>query len=328
VKTIFRLTAAALAVGALAGCDHGLSVSGSSSTTAGTSSEIKSSTETSVAAKKTLTATVKMSGATLANAALTGLAREQLDPPGADPGMQNLQWVLLMHKSYSAGPQAVADSLLKPQEAVAKYLHKPLSAVVRVIPPFAQAKLDTQSAYLHAAAALAVAQVAAPIQGWPFNCFGCSRETAWARAKAHEIAFVNLLETQLLGEVQGATLADPRAAKVKLAAALAAMPDSTIEAAWVQAGQGLSGQLNLDFSGSQPAPVHFILGSNDVQGGPAGWKLAQNGTIWFGDGKVSGREIGLELASAIDTSASTSAGTNQAGTSGTETGSEGSAGVK
>jgi hypothetical protein len=199
---------------------------------------------------------------------------------------------------------------------------------VQVIPPFAAAKLSPESAYLHAAAALAVARVASPIQGWPFSCFGCSKEVAWARGKAREVVFANLLETQLLGEVRGPTLADPSAARAKLDAAFARMPDTLLTAAWAQAGQGLDGQVNLDFSGSQPAPVHFLLGSNDLQGGPTGWKLAQAGTTWFGDGKVSGRDVSLDLASAIDTTATTGTSTGLGTTSGTESAGEGSAGVK
>lgn len=327
MKTILRLTAAALAVGALAGCDHGLGVSGSSTRKASTSSELSASTETSVAAKKTLTATVKVSGATLANAALTRLARQQLDPASADGMPQRLQWALLMRESYT-GPQAVASSLLQPQEAVAQALHKPLSAVVRLVPAFRHAKLTPESAYLHAAAALAVAQVAAPIQGWPFDCFGCSRESRWAREKAREVAFVNLIETQVLGQVRGAVLADPRTAKERLEDSLASMPDNTILAAWRQAARSAQGQLSLDFSGSQPSPVHFLLGASDLQGGPAGWKLSQAGTVWFGDGKVSGREVSLDLASAIDTGATTSTSSQQSGSAGTDTAGEGSAGVK
>lgn len=326
MKALIKLTAAALAVAALAGCDHGLGVSGSSSTKAATSSELNASTESSTSAKKTLTASIRMSGATLAASALTGLARQQLVGTGTS-GMDKLQWALLLQEGY-AGPQAVANQALRAQEAVAQAVHKPLAEVVHVVPAFQHAKLTPESAYLHAAAALAVARSAAPIQGWPFQCFGCAKEARWAREKAREVAFANLLETQVLGQVQGAVLADPRTAKARLDASLASMPDSTILAAWAQAAPTAQGSLSLDFSGSQPAPVHYLLGSSDLQGGPTGWKLAQAGTTWFGDGKVSGREISLDLASAIDTGATTSTSTQQSGSAGTDTGSEGSAGVK
>lgn len=327
MSTTLKLTAAALAVAALAGCDHGLGVSGSSSTSAGTSAEVKASTETSVSAKKTLTATVRMSGTTLATAALTELARSQLDPASTDAGTTRLLWAVLLREDYT-GPHSVADGMLKTQEALAKALGKPLAEVVHVVPPFAAAKLSPQSAYVHAAAALAVARVASPIQGWPFACFGCAKEVAWARGKAREVAFSNLLETQLLSEVRGATLADPAAARAKLDEAFARMPDSLLQSAWVQAARGLGGRVSLDFSGSQPSPIHFMIGSNDLQGGPTGWKLAQAGTTWYGDGKVSGRDVSLDLASAIDTGATTSTSTGLGTTSGTESAGEGVSSVK
>jgi hypothetical protein len=106
------------------------------------------------------------------------------------------------------------------------------------------------------------------------------------------------------------------------------LPPDTIMSAWQQAGEQVKGQINFDFSSHQPAPVHFVIGNNDFQAGPTGWKWSKNGSVWFGDGRLSGQARELSLQSAIDKSTSQTSSTGTSSGTSTEQAAGGSAGVK
>ncbi len=175
---------------------------------------------------------------------------------------------------------------------------------------------------------LPIAAAAYPWQGWPFSCFGCAKEATWARGMAQGVVYANLMLTQLYPSLGSGALADPAAARAAVQTAWKKLPPATILAAWQQAGEQVKGGISFDFSGAQPSPIHFMIGNNDFQAGPTGWKWSQAGVTWFGDGAISGKQASLSLESAIDKSQSqTSGGSTSTGT-GTEQGAGGSAGVK
>lgn len=184
----------------------------------------------------------------------------------------------------------------------------------------------------HQAAAQFIAMSAQPLQGWPVG--GLSRKgqeqmSRWARWSAQNVAFSNLIISEIAATpALRDALADPDAARGAIIAAFLSIPSSQLEAAWQQAARSASGELSLDMTGSGPAPVHFIISGNDFQDGPAGWKWAQSGTPWFGEGRVNGKQIMLGLDSAIDKTTSQSSTAGTAAGTGTEQGAGGSAGVK
>jgi hypothetical protein len=145
---------------------------------------------------------------------------------------------------------------------------------------------------------------------------------------AREVVYANLILTELYPSLGSQALADPAAAREAVQAAWKKLPPSTILSAWQQAGEQVKGGINFDFTGSGPAPVHFMIGNSDFQGGPAGWKWSKNGTPWFGDGRLSGQLRNLSLESAIDKSQSQTSGSGTSTGTSTEQGAGGSAGVK
>lgn len=176
--------------------------------------------------------------------------------------------------------------------------------------------------------ALAIASMSYPWQGWPFSCFGCAKEATWARGMAQQVIFSNMILSQILPKLSAQTLADPAAAQSAIIAAYKAIPAQQLVAAYNQASQQAQGQINFDFSGSQPSPVHFMIGSNDFQASPTGWKWSMAGVPWYGEGRISGKNIELALVSAIDKSQSQTSGSGTSTGTATEQGAGGSAGVK
>lgn len=176
--------------------------------------------------------------------------------------------------------------------------------------------------------AVSIASMAYPWQGWPFSCFGCQKEGVWARGMAQQTVFANTILSQILPKLSAGTLADPAAAQAAIIAAYKAIPPQQLIAAYQQAGQQVQGGISFDFSGSQPAPVHFMIGANDFQAGPTGWKWSMAGTPWFGEGRISGKDMQLSLASAIDKSTSQTSTTGTTTGATTDQGAGGSAGVK
>jgi len=145
---------------------------------------------------------------------------------------------------------------------------------------------------------------------------------------AREVVYANLILSELYPSLGSQALADPAAAREAVQAAWKKLPPDTILAAWRQAGEQVKGSVNFDFTGSGPSPVHFLIGNNDFQAGPTGWKWSQSGVTWFGDGRLSGQARDLSLASAVDKSTSQTSGSGTATSTGTEQSAGGSAGVK
>lgn len=176
---------------------------------------------------------------------------------------------------------------------------------------------------------LPIAAAAYPWQGWPFSCFGCAKEADWARGMAQGVIYANTMLTEIAPALSTQALADPAAARAAVQAAWKKLPPATILAAWQQAGEQVKdGGISFDFSGAQPAPIHFMIGNDDFQAGPTGWKWSQAGVTWFGDGAISGKQVSLSLESAIDKSQSQTSGSSTSTGTSTEQGAGGSAGVK
>lgn len=176
--------------------------------------------------------------------------------------------------------------------------------------------------------AVAIASMAHPWQGWPYSCFGCAKEGTWARGMAQQVVFSNIVLSEILPRLSAQTLADPAAAQAAIIAAYKAIPSAQLIDAYKQAGQQVQGGISFDFTGSGPAPIHYQIGDNDFQASPAGWKWTMSGVPWFGEGRVSGKDVELSLASAIDKSQSQTSGTGTSTGTSTEQGAGGSAGVK
>lgn len=183
---------------------------------------------------------------------------------------------------------------------------------------------------MHLAAAEAIIGTAHAVAGWPSACFDCAPNRSFAEAEAVDVNYANLVLTQTVAAMPSAvTLVDPVAAKAAIIAAFIAIPSDRLQELRVRAERlAHGGRPNLDFSGSGASAVHFLIGSDDYNGGPSGWTLASNGAPWYGSGALSGRNVQLSLASSIDRNMSKSSEMSTgSGVSGGE-GSEGTVGVK
>jgi len=316
----FKLIPLAAVLTALSACHNGgVGVDSSAGQKAATSSETGLKSDRSIRATTAGSATIQMPAAPLMIEALTELAKSQYLPPKSTA-------------SATSGPMAGIDirsliwggAMRMPQGV-------PASAMVgKPLPSSAASSsndgINARTAHLFGL--LPIAASAYPWNGWPFNCFGCNKEAAWARGMARQVVYSNLILSELYPSLGAQALADPAAAKAAVQAAWNKLPAQTIVAAWQQAGAQVEGSVNFDFTGSGPAPIHFMIGNNDFQAGPAGWKWSQSGVVWFGDGHISGQARDLSLASAVDKSTSQSSGTGTSTGTSTEQGAGGSAGVK
>jgi hypothetical protein len=297
----------AAVLAALSAChNNGAGVDSGASQKAATSSENGLKSDRSIRSSTSGAATIQMPAAPLMIEALIPLARSAYLP--AESAASSAA-------SAANGPMAGIDIRAMLWRGV---LEAPL------------AEDDMSPKTLHMFALIPLAATAYPVPGWPpFGCFGCEKQVNWARGMAREVVYSNLVLTELYPAIGAQALADPAAAKAAVQAAWKKLPPQTILSAWQQAGEQVKGgEINFDFTGHGPAPVHFMIGNNDFQGGPNGWKWSQNGVVWFGDGRLSGQARELSLQNAIDKSTSqvSSSGTSS-GTS-TEQAAGGSAGVK
>lgn len=300
----FEFIPLAFAIAALTACHQGgVGVDSSASQKAATSSENGLKSDRSIYSSTAGAATIQMPAAPLMVEALTPLARSAYLPPKSTA-------------ASAAGGHMTGDAIrsLIWGGAMASPLAADDISSGKTLPMFAL---------------LPIAASAHPLQGWPFNCFGCSKESHWARGMAREVIYANTILTELYPSLSSQALADPSAARKAIQAAWKKLPPQTILSAWQQAAEQVKdGGVNFDFTGSGPSPVHFIIGGNDFQAGPNGWKWSQNGVVWFGDGHISGQARDLSLESSIDKSQSQTSGSGTSTSNGTEQGAGGAAGVK
>lgn len=296
----FKLIPLALAACVLAACHQGgVGVDAGASQKAATSAESGLRSDRSINVSTSAQTSIQMPAAPLMISALSKLAQfEYLPPPSV----------------AASGPMAGID--------ISKLIWRGAMQTPSTKTSFSPNLLASGSGLLPIAAS------AYPWQGWPFPCFGCAKEAAWARGMAQGVVYTNLLLTQLYPALSAQSLADPSAAKAAVQAAWKRIPPATQAAAWAQAGTEVQGSIQFDFTGSGPAPIHFMIGNNDFQASPTGWKWSQNGVAWFGDGAISGQQRSLSLASAIDKSSSQSSTTGTSTGTSTDQSDGGAAGVK
>lgn len=289
--TTLKLVPLFFAIAALSACHQGgVGVESGASQKAATASENTLQSQRGITSSTSAQASIQMPASALAQQAFQQYARASyLPPPSPSTNqMSQLIWEGSMQQPTQVNTPASAQTM----------------------------------------GALAIASMAYPWQGWPFNCFGCSKEAAWARGMAQQVVFSNTILSMILPKLSAQTLADPADAQAAIIAAYKAIPPAQLVAAYQQAGQQLQGGINFDFSGSQPSPIHFMIGANDFQASPTGWKWSMAGVPWFGEGRISGKNIELALSSAIEKSQSQTSGTGTSTGTSTEQGAGGSAGVK
>lgn len=297
----------AVLVAALSACHQGgMGVDSGASQKAATATESGLRSDRSIQQHTAASAAVQMPAAALIVSALNAWGGEAM-PPGTFLGIANLQ------------PGGYGKGGLGETEKIIRAMNGAMPTPMHGLRP------------LHAAAAALIVQTAEPCVGWPVG--GLSKQgqgemAAWGRKVAQQTAFANLVLTQIsVTPALRDALADPEAARKAIVAAFLAIPSAQLDAAWQQAGQVATGEVTLDMTGGG-APVHFMIGNSDFQGGPTGWKWSQAGVTWFGDGAISGKQVSLGLESAIDKSQSQTSGTGTSNGTSTEQGAGGSAGVK
>ena len=304
----FKLIPLVVAIAALSACHQGgVGVDSGASQKAATATESGLRSDRSITAHTAASAAVQMPAAGLIVSALNAWGGEAM-PPGTFLGIANLQ-----PGGYGKGGPAEIGTILR--------------AMNSAMPTPAHGLRP-----LHVAAAAMIAQTAQPCAGWPVGGFSTQEQAKmanWGRKVARQVAFSNLVLTQIAATpgLRDA-LADPQAAQKVIISAFLSINPEQMKAAWEQASQAATGELTLDMTSGGPAPVHFMIGNSDFQGGPTGWKWAQSGVTWFGDGAISGKETTLGLESAIDKSQSQASGTGTSNGASTEQGAGGSVGLQ
>ncbi|MGE0106628.1 MAG: hypothetical protein AB7S53_06620 [Thiomonas sp.] len=321
--TTLKLVPLFFAIAALSACHQGgVGVDSGASQKAATGSENGLASQRGIQQRTAASAAVQMPASGLVVDAISAWGKSQLP---VDPTTQDRLWSMQMQTPHSGSLPADADALCKMHEAIA-------SALAHLPPDKAAKVRHVQPRCEHEAAAQFIGIAAQPLQGWPVGGLGAKGQAEmakWARWSAQDVTFSNLILSQIAATpVLRDALADPAAAHAAITAAFLAIPAQQIEAAWAQAAAGADGSLQLDMTGSGPAPVHFVIGSGDFQAGPEGWKWSQSGVPWFGQGRINGKVVMLGLDSAIDKSQSQTSGTGTTTGTGTEQGAGGSAGVK
>jgi len=164
-----KFTPLVLAIAALSACHNGgVGVDSSARQKAATSSESGLKSDRSIQSSISGAATIAMPAAPLMVSALTPLARSNYLPP-APPGgdkLGNFIWEGAMASPLAAGDISAGKTL-------------PMFSLLPI----------PASAY--------------PLQGWPFNCFGCKKESDWARGMAREVIYANTILTELYPSISG-----------------------------------------------------------------------------------------------------------------------------
>jgi len=311
------------AIAALSACHQGgLGVDSAASQKAATSAESGLQSQRSVQQHTASSAAVQMPMSGIIFDAISLWGKSQLP---VDPATQNRLWSMQMQTPHSGSLSSDSDLLCK--------MHQSIASALSHLPPSAAAKVrHVQPRCVHEAAAQFIGIAAQPVQGWPMgglSARGQAQMAKWARWSAQDIAFSNLVLTQIAtSPALRDALADPAAAHAAITSAFLAIPAQQLEAAWAQAASVADGSLQLDMTGSGPAPVHFVIGNGDYQAGPEGWKWSQASVPWFGQGRINGKVVMLGLDAAIDKSTAQTSTTGTSNGARTEQGAGGSAGVK
>lgn len=320
------------AIAALSACHQGgVGVDAGASQKAATSSENALSSDRSIQQRSAASAAVQMPAAAFTINAISAWGQSQV---ATAPELRGRFWNIFLSlplAGVSLQDQAkVYSAMFVSLKQSADRLAKQHPDKAKEIEQSVQSNPNPRPA--HQAAAQFVAMSAQPLQGWPVGGLGPKGQAEmakWARWSAQDVSFSNLILSQIAAApALRDALSDPEAAHKAIISAFLSIPSSQLQAAWQQAGTAANGEVSLDMTGSGPAPVHFIIGSNDFQGGPSGWKWSQSGVPWFGEGRINGKEVMLGLDSALDKSQSQTSTTGTGTSAGTEQGAGGSAGVK
>jgi hypothetical protein len=330
--TPIKLIPLVAAIAALSACHQGgVGVDSGASQKAATSSENALKSDRSIQQRTAASAAVQMPAAAFIINTVSAWGQSQMaTAPSARAHFWNLFCSLpLSNVSLQAQSKmfmSMNTSLQKTAGALAKQYPNKAKELADA------AHLNETPRPTHQAAAQFITMTAAPLQGWPVGGLGPKGQAEmakWGRQSAQNVAFANLVLSQIAATpALRDALADPAAAKKAIITAFLSIPAAQLESAWQQSAAAAEGSLSLDMTGSGPAPVHYIIGSNDFQAGPAGWKWSQSGAPWFGEGRINGKAVMLGLDSAVDTSQSQTSTTGASTSTGTEQGAGGSAGVK
>jgi hypothetical protein len=148
----------------------------------------------------------------------------------------------------------------------------------------------------HDIAATAVIFSVTPIQGW----YGTPNEEKYAnQAKAYgeNVQFANLLLTRLYYSLPKTALSGHDAAIVEIAKALYGIPSDQLDTMWGQAQKMMDHGITINATGSIPdgGAIGYYIGGATYTGGQSGMSITQNGVKWFGDGRISGKEVTLSF---------------------------------
>ncbi|MDD4887640.1 MAG: hypothetical protein PHO64_12080, partial [Thiomonas sp.] len=219
-------------VAALSACHQGgVGVDSGASQKAATTAENSLGSDRAIHAMTAAQAAVQMPAAGLIIAALADWGERTVDAYIPSPAGGRLWQTMLDSTHGNHGPAQLG----------------------RLFGAAAQGFKSPSKNYQHAAAAVFIVQTAQPCTGWPIGGFGNPKQAAWARAQAQDVAFSNLVLTQIAATpALRDALADPGAAHKAIIAAFLKITPAQIDAAWQQAAQASAGPLTFDFSGSQP----------------------------------------------------------------------------
>lgn len=114
---------------------------------------------------------------------------------------------------------------------------------------------------------------------------------------AASASYTNEVFAKIAQQLNGVTLADPDAANERIMRAFQNIPINELKAILQHASaEAERAKFNIDLTGSRN--VHFVAAPlGDFVADQKGVTWTKAGGIWFGDGKISGRQVSFRLAS-------------------------------
>lgn len=308
----------------VAGCskEHGIGVSGEMSDSSSQDSKASLSRQKDMAVGTSDKATVKMP----ASALIVESMREMMEIEGFDSNMRfeimkqakfdgfspmrlsenyldnkfstekllavkNWDDVRASYKKREEEGVLAPDVLLYKKNCVVLAEKKDMEAAERCLKKYSNATI---------AAAIIVAANTAE-SGWPINPNG-SEIGEYLRSQTADAEFANLVETKIAADLQNASLRDPDAAKKAIRKSLLEIQEDVYQAMSDESLKTIKSKTEkptLDMASGKG--ITWTWAGSEYSNMNKGWSISENGMVWFGEGKLSGKSYELALESNVST---------------------------
>lgn len=163
-----------------------------------------------------------------------------------------------------------------------------------------------------------IAAIMAPFRGWEVDPFddsaqGRRRIVAYLRTLEASAAYTNAILTELAGKLSVSVQRDPDAARAEIRRLWASLDHRVLDGLWKRSLEASGGNIVLDLASGQG--VGWSSSGGSFLGDTRGIVWERYGQTWLGDGRLSGKQYQIALASAIGAEMrATASATTQVGT--------------